>query len=149
MQTYLLDSALKILIYASIEHRKNFFRQFSETKMDRGILNNYCTVRMSTARGGGHTHAVAEAARMFAKPIVMSPSEGIGRRLLELVKDDDKIMFFSAEAMARGSARGYDCDAILVDCAFGLSSRQIEHVEYHALACLPKHGDTFCLVYVE
>lgn len=104
---------------------------------------------MSTSRRAGHTHAIASAARMFSRPIVMAPSEMIGRTLVELVKNDDKIMFFSAEAMARNSARGYDCDAILVDCAFGLSSRQKEHIENHALACLPHHADSFCLVYVE
>lgn len=144
MQTYLLDSALKILIYASIEHRKVAHKE-QGLKL---FLNNYCTIKMNTARRAGHTHAVAVAARMFSRPIVMAPNEMIGRGLINLVKNDDKIMFFSAEAMARGSAIGYDCDAILVDCAFGLSSRQKEHIEDHALAYLPKHSDTFCLAYV-
>lgn len=153
---HLLDSALKILIQASLEERK-----YSRGLDGKRFLNEYCTIKMSTARRAGHSHALLNIAMLFEKPMIATPTKFMLDQLEEVwntLWDESwkrmallsrQARFVSAESMARGTARVIDCDAILVDCAFGLSTRQREAIEDHASAVLPMHTDTFCLVYVQ
>jgi len=155
---HLLDSALKILIQASLEERKAADPSLNGSK---SFLNEYCTIKMSTARRAGHSHALLNVAMLFENPMIVTPTRFMLEQLEEvwhtLWDDSWKRMtnlsrlarFVSAESMARGTARGIDCDAILVDCAFGLSTRQREAVEDQAEAVLSRHLETFCLIYIQ
>jgi len=141
MDTYLLGSALKIMIYASIEVRERHPDWFDKEKVDENFLRDYCSVHMRTSRRTGHSHAIYEAARIFKNPIFLFPSE---RQAMDNIQIYPKDRFRSAGS----HLRGIDCDSIFVDCGFALSDKQRNNVEDLALGNLPLHRNTFCLAYV-
>jgi len=152
-RSYHLSHALSLLIEASLECRE--FASLRASIKDKGYLDQYCTITMGTSRRAGHTTALVKAAKgFFSKPLFVTPNEGMLQNIKDVVddlglKEDMKeAKFVSAEQIKRSYARGIDCDAILVDMAFGLSSGQREAIREHAMACLPSHPD-FCLIYVQ
>lgn len=103
---------------------------------------------MSTARGAGHTNAIALVAKSFSRPMIIAPTKEMLKIARLAAGSYDGISFFSVEQISRGISRGANCDSMFVDCSFFLSSRQKEMVEEHALTYLPMNKDKFCLVYV-
>ena len=142
-----LGHVLSLLVESSLERRK-FAALYSSIK-NRAYLDQYCTIRMGTARGSGHTTALVQVAKeYFSKPLFVTPNVMMSNCVKGIAGDMrlEGANFMSVEQVKRSFAR--DCDAILVDCAFMLSNGQRDAIEEHAMACLPGHPD-FCLIYVQ
>lgn len=162
-RSYHLGHALGLLIEASLECREfaPLSRGLISSDGSRDLqtswkshLDQYCTITMGTARRAGHTTALVKTAKeFFSKPLFVTPNEVMLRNITSVIDDLGlkeglkEAKFKTAEQIKRNYARGVDCDAILVDCAFGVSAGQRKAIEEHALAVLPKHPD-FCLIYV-
>lgn len=142
---YHVEYALKILVEASWRNRQLVIRDALTSPM---FLNEYCTIRMSTARRSGHTSSLLSVSRLFKSPIVLFPNVSMADHVL---KRDDVCRNLNGKYLSfrqLDHARGYDYDAILVDCAFMLGSGDLERVKQMCSACLTRYQERFCLVLV-
>jgi len=162
---YHVEYVLKILIEASWRNRRHMLLEREDIAQTRAafldnpvpvvvgsmpniqFLNQFCTIRMATARGSGHTTSLMSVSRLFVKPIVLFPNVAMADHVLKrsLVMNADG-MYLSVRQLDQ--ARGVDYDAILVDCSFLLSPKEMDDIKMMCLAGLPAHPERFCLVLV-
>jgi len=161
---YHVEYALKVLIEASWrgrEHELKQFRQPSEVKVD-GLekpfpitsrvdpmifLNNYCTVKMGTARRSGHTTALLSATRLFTLPIVLFHNASMADLAIDSTcPKNENARFLSFRQL--NQARGLEYDAIMVDCSFLLGGKDMQEITSMCMATLPRFPGRFCLILV-
>lgn len=161
---YHVEYALKILIEASWRGRQcelERFRLSNEIRvpgLDNPVpvprstdpllfLNNYCTIKLGTARGSGHTTALLSATRLFTLPIVLFPNVSMAHHALRFsCPKNDNARLLSFRQL--NYARGLDYDSIMVDCSFMLGSSELNSITGMCTARLSRCPERFCLIFV-
>lgn len=129
---------------------------------DLGYLNEFCTVRMCSSRGSGHTTSMCKLAKeYFDKVIFLSPNHDMSERLNdcfqnlhssriekssrhkdEIVTQSGHYLFGSHNSL--NNFRGMDCEAVFIDGTFMLNTISKENEIYSTLApCMKKYPQRF------
>ena len=127
------------------------------------FLNEFCTVKMCTARRSGHSTAMVRlCCEYFNKAVIFLPTEkmidNIGqlfRPYVDNITDQrrSRISINNGESEYHictntNQIRGVEAEAIFVDCASFISSAKMEDIEAVAKGCL-RPPAPFFLIYVE
>lgn len=110
-------------------------------------LNKYGTVKMAGPRMMGHTtSAVTVAKRHFKDIVYVCPTIEQAERLAERF-DLDKSSCMSARQVG-SKMRGRSLDCVVVDCAFFISTIQMDEIAETACRCMA-HSQSKCLMLIQ
>lgn len=126
-----------------------------------GYLKEFCTVRMCTARGSGHTTAICKVAKeYFENAIFLSPTVEMSERLNECfrslqVDSSEFVKTNKHEIFGRNGRylfgtynsldtfRGNECEAVFVDGTFMMNNKKEEDIYTILSPCMCKYSQRF------
>lgn len=158
-------NALKYLIdnsyYAQLAFPKNNLHLTNSLDFDKGYFNEFCTVRMCTARRSGHTTALCRVAKeYFDKVIFLSPNLDMSKKLWSHFRSlPDNCEFSKVIAgeistntggrylfgshLALDKFRGVETEAVFVDGTFSLNAKEEEEIYSCFASCMKKYPQKF------
>ena len=156
-------TALKCLIdncyYAQLTTPCKPLLWFGESPVS--YLNEFCTVRMCTARRSGHTTAMCKLANeYFDKVIFLSPNQEMSYRLFdycdslhsssiekssrhkdEIVTKTGTYLFGSHNSL--NNFRGMECEAVFIDGTFWLNAKKEDEIYSALTPCMKNNPQRF------
>jgi hypothetical protein len=112
----------------------------------------FCTVKMATSRGSGHTRAIAHLAYDYFKSvIILSPNQNMSlytKNMLISAIGENNIQYYTSNTISTtnggryyfrtlsdcvASVRGIQCEAVFIDCASTLQQERIDNI-YRCMA---------------
>lgn len=145
--------AIKYLVEVSKERqiKQKGNRSFLGPKK---FAKELCSVRAMTSRGSGHTSAII---RLIKDDLIHTSDQRIAHislnnMLLELAREDaknnqiDQNIIFATDPI---SLAGREFSAIICDCSWCLSERQIENIYDIGIAAMLRSNDPFYFIFVQ
>lgn len=124
-------------------------------------FNEFCTVRMCTSRGSGHSTAICRVAReYFSRVIFLSFNLSMAERLretfcslevdsFEFIKNKQEIQtrgggrYWFGSTKSLDSFRGVECEAVFIDGTFDLTDKNKDLIYLTLAPCMKNYPQRF------
>ena len=145
--------ALELMLQNCVDvqsENKDWFKNLSP----KDFINSVCTIKLGGPRTSGHSSAIVQVwEAYFDKVAVISWNESMERNIKEYAEEwlIDRMWFTTVRQFPIHSM-GREFDAVLVDCAWSLSTKELDSIikacEPFAQACRG-NSKPFCFALIQ
>ena len=132
----------------------------------KSYCREFCTVRLQTARRSGHTIALCKIAHeYFHKALILAPNNNMSQRIRRsfpnvcgvvgsvrnldhVIRVDNAEEYYFGTTNSMDHLRGFEFEAVLVDCAFMLSKKKEDSIYDNFAPSMARYPERF-FIFVE
>lgn len=137
-KTYL---ALSLLVDVSRESQKS--RGMESMMGGLEWAHEFCTIKITTSRGGGHTSSIEKIIDEFESVLIISMNMGMSHLLKRSIGEKDMLIYYASFNISYREAMGRKFQAVIVDCSFMMSKNKIDELYSVCLPAMSNYSEKF------